>query len=391
MFAAMASVALVSCVKNEPAATFNEQEEISFVEPVMGPNVKAVNTVAETSVFPADGQFDVWAHYCAADPDFQNPTNMSLYMDQVTCAKDGANTYWKSTEGKYYWPTTGNLTFVAYAPTVPAVTTDFVADLNGNNKITFTGYQIPALANEDLLVSERAYACTKPGATTEADKGDANYWGGSEITFKHVLSSIVFKVKSKEAYNTQSPKYQLQVTKIEILGVQNKGEFVQAFVENQSQPAMDFNKIMWTAGGSANYVAFEAPAGIDADNDGLYDEYVAGNAVPLTTTAVYAMNNTGTRTSDASNLILLPQDIPGEAKVKVTYTIWNETMGANEPAVGQIAEATLKTTTVPTWMPGKRYTYTITIGLEEIYLDPAVASWEDGATPNEIEGVNQHN
>ena len=34
-------------------------------------------------------------------------------------------------------------------------------------------------------------------------------------------------------------------------------------------------------------------------------------------------------------------------------------------------------TAVTEWQLGKRYTYTIVFGLEEIYFDPAVADWTD--------------
>ena len=62
MFAAMASVALVSCVKNEVVPVADDaQQEISFASPVLTPNLKSATEVQNN--FPIDMGIGVWAHY----------------------------------------------------------------------------------------------------------------------------------------------------------------------------------------------------------------------------------------------------------------------------------------------------------------------------------------
>ena len=110
MFAAMASVALASCVKNEPAMTVAQQDEIAFDLPVMATPVKSVT---ETTAFADSDNFTVWGYITpAAQTSF---VNQQLYMNgvKVTC-QDGV---WKAAAGKYYWPNNSYLTFVGYAPT----------------------------------------------------------------------------------------------------------------------------------------------------------------------------------------------------------------------------------------------------------------------------------
>ena len=36
-----------------------------------------------------------------------------------------------------------------------------------------------------------------------------------------------------------------------------------------------------------------------------------------------------------------------------------------------------KTSPLANWLPAKHYTYTITIGAEQIFVSPSVASWEN--------------
>ena len=62
MFAAMASVALVSCVKNETAPIAEEaQQEITFALPVLSPNLKSTNEIQNN--FPTDVHIGVWSRY----------------------------------------------------------------------------------------------------------------------------------------------------------------------------------------------------------------------------------------------------------------------------------------------------------------------------------------
>lgn len=78
-----------------------------------------------------------------------------------------------------------------------------------------------------------------------------------------------------------------------------------------------------------------------------------------------------------------------EITIKVTYTLQNEDMAA---PIEQVAEVSLVTgneggyftdgtNNISAWEMGKKYTYTIEVGLNEIYFDPRVEAW----TPVEVQ------
>ena len=166
IIAAAASVTLASCVKNEPVATVEQGDLITFEAPVVAPATKA-----EPTALPTSETFVVWAHPTAAVWG-TGSTLGAVYMDGVEVSYQ--TDVWKAKEGKYFWPKSGYLQFSAYTPKVED--TGFVAAVD-NNGITFTDYVANNAAARDLMFSERAY--DKQGNDVE-------------IVFNHALSAINF-------------------------------------------------------------------------------------------------------------------------------------------------------------------------------------------------------
>ena len=180
MFAAMASVALASCVKNEPVATVEQGEAITFAAPIVSPVTKAARQVDFTG-----DSFNVYAYY--------EGTGKPLYIKNATILKSKG---WKA-EKEYFWPKNNGLSFVAYWPTRvnPNVTAD---------ALTFE-YTVPADAQEDLLISQwnkNVKYETKSGAV--------------DIVFHHVLSCVNFTITG-----TDVAKENVTVTGITLNGVDN--------------------------------------------------------------------------------------------------------------------------------------------------------------------------
>ena len=98
--------------------------------------------------------------------------------------------------------------------------------------------------------------------------------------------------------------------------------------------------------------------------------YNGGTALPLT---------------NDPDIILLPQALAhgtNNVTVTVNYTVaQNGGSALPQTAVIKLKDLTESSsgsaTAVTEWQLGKRYTYTIVFGLEEIYFDPAVADWTD--------------
>ena len=357
--AAIVSAALVSCTKNELAPSVTEQQEISFAAPVMSPTTKVAEIAND---YPDDSEFAVWAYYY--DANYTNFAAGKRYMNNLTVSYDEDVNGWKNKDTPYYWPKNGTLTFIAYSP----ATANAAVDANG---IKFTGYTVGAASDQvDLLFSERAYNKTEVAAAG----ANSTSYAGVEINFKHALSSILFKVKAADTYTGTT----LKVTKIEVLNAYSTGNFTQGLTdENNAETTAP----VWSGYETeTDYVAYENATGL-----------VLANA------AVYAHNGDAEKTENTTDLILLPQDLTHsdtdpatpntEVSIRVTYTIEN---AGTEAPIEQVATVSLATgfkvgeTVIDAWEIGKRYTYTISVGLGEIYFDPLVEAWENNVVTPDV-------
>jgi hypothetical protein len=357
--AAIAAAALVSCTKNEFATSVTEQQEISFAAPVMSPTTK-VAEIANDYPNDPDSKFAVWAHYYTGD--YTNFAAGKRYMNDVTVGYDATVEGWKNAT-PYYWPKNGTLTFIAYSPSSVqnAAKTAVGVDANG---IKFTDYTVGDPSTQvDLLFSERAYNKTEVDRTTE----DADPYAGVQINFKHALSSILFKVKAAETYAGTT----LKVTKVEILNAYSKGSFSQGLTDANSAETADANTV---------------PGWTNQDVETTYVAYDNATGIELHATDVKYLHSGSTAlTANTTDLILLPQALnhtstSKEVTVRVTYTLKNADMADPITQVGEVKLATGNAGGyfggIESWQRGKRYIYTISVGLEEIYFDPQVTGWE---------------
>lgn len=375
MFAAMASVALVSCVKNEPAMPVAQQDEISFELPLVAPAVKANVAEITESTFTSD--FKVWGYFTAAQ---QNGTFTAadLYMNGVDVGLTGG--VWKAKSGKYYWPSNGYLTFVGYAPADAEVATSSVS----NDGLKLTEYTVPATADQDLLVSKISYDNVKSKGTGEDnvsnDHSTATYSNGAQIVFDHALSSIRFSVRAHEsipltqvAAGTGNPYYTLTVKSIEVENVKSVGTFDQPLTETPK------NMQVVDAEGTNNGWS-------DQDNPVDYTA-LTGASVVLTGTRQFVTHDaldSATPADDKTDLILLPQPTAG-INIKVVFDYKSSVMtGApieqtlTVPLAQNTAVDPNPSNAIANWYRGIRYTYNLIINLDEITFDPEVTAWVDG-------------
>ena len=372
--AAIAGAALVSCTKNEVAPSVNEQQEISFAAPVISTSTK-VTEVANN--YDKDLTFSVWAHYYDQANDGSVYTNFAggeVYMKEVPVKYDGTIKGWKNETTTYYWPKNGSLTFIGYSPSAVA---DY-ADVDANG-IKFTDYVVDTPANQvDLLYSERAYNKTAVDRATAS----ANPYAGVQINFKHALSSILFKVKAHADYAGTV----LTVKKIEVLNAYSTGDFTQGLADQNGATTgqkVTINEVEtqtkaeWSGyAKEITYTAYENTTGIVLSAD----------------ETVYVHSSDEDPTANTTDLILLPQELDhatNDVTIRVTYTLKNDDM--TDP-IQQVAEVSLVTgnaggyfsdgkNSISAWEMGKKYTYTIEVGLDEIYFDPRVDVW----TPVEVQ------
>lgn len=338
--AAIASVAFASCVKNEVAPTAMQQDEITFAAPVVGTATKAVNGAIGAGYHTGE-TFDVWCVHNDADI-----TNWggSVYFSDVKAVYDATLVGWKLTPNPYYWPATGKLSFVALSPSITSATS--YDDANG---FQITGWMQGNDETKivDLMYSDEALNKAKAdyNADGEEKAGDANSHTGVDIKFNHALSYIVFKIKTAADYSVTT---KFRLNKITISGVYTAGNFKQTALDPWEED---------TTGEKGKYVAYTNTPGL------LFDNSIA----------VDALAETG------KEIILLPQALTeNQQKITVDYQISTDGKAvdaADKTWINQTQTVDLKNATVSAWEMGKKYTYTLSIGMQEIIFDPAVTDW----------------
>lgn len=345
------------------------QEAIAFDCPIVGPKAKSA---LEVNQYPSDLDFKVWGFYSEDDrPTVSGGQVQTLYMDGAVFGSEGL--LWGSTGKQYYWPKSGYLHFVAYAPSDAVVKSSEVTDQG----LQLDDYVVPTKADEDLLISKVAYACTNPGAGL-----------GQELQFEHALTSIAFKVNS-DIYgnrNNSDPDRidtDLRVTEIRVLGASCRGDFSQQMSdwdnEQMTSPSAEVDPEKgWTPDytSTEDYVAYSAQ---NPSSTGvvLTDEFQFCHdmSVPVKYEQTHSL----------TNLILLPQEISDDVVLEVTYDMTHSNMTGW--VTDQVKTVKLNECGVEEWLRGTRYCYYITLSLNKIKCSTEVVEWDSYETLENLEGA----
>ncbi len=365
--AAIACVALAGCTKNEKIESgASANVPVSF-SPLTTPNTKAVAGELPAAYNTAES-FIAYAGWTEAD--YVNAAGVTeFFVNNFTtaiCSYDAIWTCWKPAVS-YYWPKSGKLTFEAISP----------ADARYHTTISHswaTGFSLDDFAvrggikdQYDLLYSDRSfnkvrslYSPAADAATTDPydeTTGDAGSYKGVDLFFRHALSSIVFKVKTKADYSANAT---ITLTGITINNAYSTGDFAEG--------GNDGNASTWAV--TPAWSDFKAPVDYSI---------FSGSQVVNSGTAQAVSPLVGS----ASNIILLPQALEhtsatDNVTVTVTYTVaQNGGSALPQTAVIKLKDLTASSTAITAWEMSKRYTYTIVFGLDEIYFDPKVDDWTD--------------
>ncbi|MBQ9185046.1 MAG: fimbrillin family protein [Bacteroidales bacterium] len=365
-FAAILGGVLAGCSKNEIESS--NPQLIAFNTPVVGNATKAAVGIIENKIYPDDRPFDVWALYSEAAitnlSGYDAATKTNYFEKKTFTYNNGAYAY----TANAYWPKKpgAKLTFHALSPVLTeTVAHQWVATSAPNNFVGFkvTGYSVEddAASQRDLMYSDIAFDKTSSDeAVDDVALHSGDSYTGVDITFRHALASIRFKVKLA-AEDISTTKYQIK--KIYLYGHKNKGDFLENLNTNgtASEPYPT-----WTATGSEIIESAKKEITL---HQALTDVPVDGTELNLYTAG------TGT-------YIVMPQDLT-RVNLYVEYT----------EKVGDLT-ATDLTKTIPltnlggietgdaeatknNWIPNRRYTYTLVISRDQIKLDPAVANWTD--------------
>ena len=251
---------------------------------------------------------------------FHNGT--AAYFEDLTATYSNSNSLWVTTEAQY-WPLGGSLDFIAYSPASAGLTID------ATDGVTATDYTVQTTAQ---MTTDLCYA-----SATVADC--SNHPDAVPLTFSHALSQIVFRVKAAAYYTTNTTTVALSMTSLSLSGIYSVGDFAAGAWSNQN------TAYTYTLSNSATSLTY------DGNND--------PNVI------------------DVCAYLYLPQTISADARLNVGYTISQTVSGTPFTVENPPVSIPLRNT-VTEWQPGKKYIYTINIGLDNlITFTASTVAWEE--------------
>lgn len=376
LFMLFAGTVLASCVSEDLNVNPQSQgsAKLTFDSPVMyhngGTRANYRGEIGSHSYegsstiysYPKEEDFVIYAvQHDAAFSGWSNATpheinNTPIKYDQSVdgwAPKNAENDY-------YYWPE-GFMSFAAASPADLEVANAQRA--YGDAGLTITDFEIlnDASKHYDLLFSTRTID------KTSADMAHgASYYSGIPIQFQHALSSVRFSIKNET-------DAEVVLKEIKVYGLKYKGDFA----ENLTEDAADYSKYIrndnvnptWTLDNDLvaeenAYLGFSGSVGFPIEA-----QYVASLA---------ASDVDQDGENEISNqLILMPQELPAEAIVKVTYTVNGNTHHKTAELRGW---EDLSGNPVDAWEMGVRYTYRLvysssTAAKDKIYFSPSTDNW----------------
>ena len=349
LFATAVGLTLTSCVNDEETTMMGSRSVIAFDAPVMK-NARA-NVMGEiTGVkYPQGESFKVFSKiYTGNYAGWAASTGIKDYFATAGDEAKYEGGYWATTT-EYYWPDAGyNLAFAAYSPATLG------AACNGTAiERTAEGFQITDFVSEplsddqyDLMYSHTAYDRNKSNNASAA----------VSLKFEHALSSIVFSSQKSDA------DVEYYITDLKVTGTfYTQGDFNQGITSATSGGAYTENENpVWT---------------LDATSSVSYVPDFEAFKVPVAAPEIF--------TQGTSAILAIPQDVPADANIYVTYT--KTTNGTTTEHIAEIPLLSFKKATadgtavaegIDEWERGKRYVYRIAFGENQrIYFEPSVTDW----------------
>lgn len=366
-FALAVGVALAACTKNE-VRPVNVDQEITFQAVVDKAATKAGTTFDNSVKYPTDRPFGTFAFFYTDENGYSKTAPKYIDNAEVkNTSKATSGAVW-TTDPKYYWPKQGYLTFMSYSPynelntkvTCAPLTDDAMAE------IKITDWDVNANQNVDIMIADRVDNLRANGSNDD--------YTGVPTVFRHKLAQIVkFSIKTKEDFGNlksgapQAGSKLFFLKKIELQNIVTNGSFTSGV-----QPS---NTIigLWseaTTPQKTNYIWYENTV----DNSSLAkdEEY------EFNTTAV-ALSSGNIKTN--GYLLVRPQTFAASdnKKIEITYVIRSYTSATAYSDETVVQSFNIHSAT-PSWDINKKYSFTITVDLNQIYWAPSVENWEDGAS-----------
>ncbi len=332
----IAAAIIPGCSKNEVITKEKESGEIVY---------RTIETKAASS-FDTAKKFYSYAYFLPRESAgwATHYASGTAYIANSLIEYVSAETAWKNTATKYYWPKQGSLNFFAWtdytaSPSVTGCTVSCAADKG----ITAAGYAVTSNVNKDFMVADIA---------ADQKENSVAYDGwkiGVPTIFRHTLSNLVFTVKTDEETSGNAyPDGMFHLKSIKLTGVSTKGDYTQGSPAASAAP--------WS----------------NQSTPGDLSVY-SGNEISVTKTAQTLTPASG------DYYIVLPQTFSSETPaIEIVYT--QTTNYAGEELVITFTETkSLQDIYKSSWESGKKYTLNITLGASEVLWDPDTTDWTTAA------------
>lgn len=370
LFALAAGVALAACTKNE-VKPVDVDQEITF-QAVVDKAATKVGTFDNSVKYPTDRPFGTYAFFYTNENGYSKDAPKYIDNAQVTNPTLGTSGSAWTTNPKYYWPKQGYLTFMSYSPYSELSTkVSCAATADAMAEIKIPDWNVDANQTVDIMIADRV--------DNQTANGSNDGYTGVPTVFRHKLAQIVkFSIKTKENFgnldasrNPQAGSKLFFLKKIELQDIVTNGSF-----SSGVQPSNTIIGV-WsdaTTPEKKNYTWYNNEEATLAQ----------GNASEFNTTAVALSSGT-----IASNgyLLVRPQTFAenDSKKIEITYVIRSYTSASAYSDETVVQSFNIHSAT-PSWDINKKYSFTITVDLNQIYWAPSVENWEDG-TSTEV-GIN---
>lgn len=387
---AMAGVALAGCVSDEVAeiAQKNERIKIGFESPVLYENAESrvafpgqigshsytsSTGVTRTYSYPREEKFLIYA--VSHDKNsFSGWNNSAPFFDGVLAEYEGVKfDAWVPFKTKddpstpenetsyYYWPDNKSLTYAASSPA--EINTGATRTYNANG-ITISNFQVESDARNqyDLLFSERV----ANKEASEMDVLDPGKYSGLPVTFHHALSCVKFAIIKDNDVASE-----IKLTGLTVEGLYDTGDFKENLTENAENYAYyNYHDATGTKNVNPSWTINTSKSKVN------YDSFKGSVVFEWTARAIdELMTGTVSPTNYYAPLLILPQPISTDAKLKISYMVGTEektkTIDLNTYPLGA---------PLTNWEIGKRYTYVLHYSLSAakqdiIFFAPSTHDW----------------
>ena len=344
LIAVAACVALASCTKNEVAPT--DPQEITY-QAVVGKSTKAM---IDNTAYPTNETFGTVAYKVKGG-------TSELYIPVSEVSFTDADTDYWSTATPYYWPKDGStLTFYSYSPykDQASVVIPVTSSADG---LTITNYSVAGRQATDLMVADKVTGLTDNNVTIGGWKK------GVSTIFRHKLAQVV-AINFQTVLGDPAAVYDYAKGHDGSVGNEFRaGDKVYTVtdVTFEDIPEVGTYTNVGTEGWATGAVTDEI-------------SWITGNATPFSG----GMFNTNHATN--GYLLVIPQAFAaGSQKLTINYTVKTYTDASNFAT--ETIEKTIDLKDLhDEWEMNKKYTYTISIGLNQIYWAPSVVAWDATGT-----------